>query len=95
MGDVVEAIDLVATGTTVFTSADMRRVQGAPKRPSDREIEVLGLVASGATNEEIGAALTLSLKTVESHLHRLFDRYGAMNRTELAVLALREGWIES
>lgn len=93
--DVVEAIELVMTGTTVFTSADMRRVQDAPSRPSDREIQVLGLVASGATNEEIGESLTLSLKTVESHLHRLFDRYGAMNRTELAFRALREGWIES
>jgi DNA-binding NarL/FixJ family response regulator len=93
--DVVGAIELVATGATVFTTTDLRRVQEAPKRPSDREMQVLGLVASGATNEEIGEGLTLSLKTVESHLHRLFDRYGAMNRTELAVLALREGWIES
>jgi DNA-binding NarL/FixJ family response regulator len=93
--DVVEAVELVATGTTVFTSADMHRVEQAPRRPSDREVQVLGMVASGATNEEIAAALTLSLKTVESHLHRLFDRYGAMNRTELAVLALREGWIGS
>jgi DNA-binding NarL/FixJ family response regulator len=95
MHDVVAAIELVAAGGTVFTSADMRRVQEAPKRPSDREIQVLSLVASGATNGDIAADLTLSLKTVESHLNRLFDRYGAMNRTELAVLALREGWIES
>ena len=94
LGDVVEAIELVATGAAVFTSSDMRRVQGTPRRPSDREVEVLRLVASGATNEEIRERLGLSLKTVESHLHRLFDRYGAVNRTELAVLALREGWIE-
>jgi DNA-binding NarL/FixJ family response regulator len=93
--DVVAAIELVATGSTVFTSADMRRVQESPRRPSDREIQVLSLVAGGATNEEIGQSLSLSLKTVESHLRRLFDRYGAMNRTELAVLALREGWIQS
>ena len=32
-------------------------------------------------------------KTVESHLRRLFDRYGVLSRTELAVLALREGWV--
>ena len=54
---------------------------------------MLELVAAGATNEEIAGRLVLSLKTVESHLRRLFDRYGVMNRTELAVLALREGWI--
>ncbi len=93
--EVVGAIELVAAGSTVFTSADLRRAQEAPKRPSDREIQVLALVASGATNGDIAADLTLSLKTVESHLNRLFDRYGAMNRTELAVLALREGWIQS
>jgi DNA-binding NarL/FixJ family response regulator len=56
---------------------------------------VLALVASGATNGDIAGNLPLSLKTVESHLNRLFDRYAAMNRTELAVLALREGWIQS
>ncbi len=33
--------------------------------------------------------------SVESLLRRLFDRYGVMNRTELVVLAIREGWIES
>ena len=93
--EVVGAIELVASGSTVFTTADMRRVHQAPKRPSDREIQVLTLVASGATNVDIATDLTLSLKTVESHLNRLFDRYGAINRTELAVLALREGWIPS
>ena len=35
----------------------------------------------------------MSEKTVESHLRRLFDRYGVLSRTELAVLALREGWV--
>jgi DNA-binding NarL/FixJ family response regulator len=93
--DVVAAIRRVATGATVFTTADMRRLQEAPPRPSPREIEVLELVAAGATNEEIAERLRLSLKTIESHLRRLFDRYGAMNRTEIAVLALRQGWIES
>ena len=95
LDDVVGAIELVAKGSTVFTTADMRRVHEAPRRPSDREIQVLGLVAAGATTGEISQQLVLSLKTVESHLRRLFDRYGAMNRTELAVLALREGWIEN
>ena len=93
--DVVDAIELVAAGSTVFSRADMSRVQEAPNRPSDREIQVLNLVASGATNGDIAQVLTLSLKTVESHLNRLFDRYGAMNCTDLAVLALRQGWIES
>ena len=65
----------------------------APRRPSDREIEVLTLVCGGASNDEIGAQLGVTEKTVESHLRRLFDRYGVLSRTELAVLALREGWV--
>ena len=48
---------------------------------------------AGSTNAEVGARLGLSEKTVESHLRRLFERYGLQSRTELAVLALDEGWI--
>jgi len=64
------------------------------RRPSSREIDVLRLVVDGGSNEEIARALVLSLKTVESHLRRLFDRYEVANRTELAVLAIREGWVD-
>ena len=49
----------------------------------------------GSTSDEIGARLGISARTVESHLRRLFDRYGVVSRTELAVLSLREGWIEA
>ena len=65
----------------------------ALRRPSDRELDVVSLVARGASNEAIAQELVLSMKTVESHLRRLFSRYGVTNRTELAVLAVREGWI--
>jgi DNA-binding NarL/FixJ family response regulator len=92
---VVAAIHTVAGGGTAFTAASMRVIQTALRRPSEREIEVIELVAGGAANDEIARRLVVSLKTVESHLRRLFDRYGVMNRTELAVLALREGWISS
>jgi len=37
--------------------------------------------------------LGISVKTVESHLRRLFGRYGVLSRTELAMLAVREGWL--
>ncbi len=63
----------------------------ALRRPSEREVEVLELVPPGASNEDIAERLFPSLKTIESHLRRMFDRYGVMNRTELAVLALKEG----
>jgi DNA-binding NarL/FixJ family response regulator len=84
----------VAGGATTFSASTLQRISWAPRRPSRREIQVIELVAAGAGNEDIATGLVLSLKTVESHLRRLFNRYGVMNRTELAVLALREGWVE-
>ena len=65
------------------------------RRPSDREIDVIDLLVAGASNEEIARELVLSLKTVETHLRRLFGRYDLTNRTELAVLAVREGWVDA
>ena len=90
---VLDAIRTVAAGGTVFTAARLEASRTARRRPSQRELEVIDLVVHGATNAEVGARLGLSEKTVESHLRRLFDRYGLLSRTELAVLALDEGWV--
>jgi DNA-binding NarL/FixJ family response regulator len=91
--EILEAIRTVAQGGTAFSASMLRAIRSAPRRPSDREIEVLTLVCAGASNDEVGARLGVTEKTVESHLRRLFDRYGVLSRTELAVLALREGWV--
>jgi DNA-binding NarL/FixJ family response regulator len=93
VADILEAIRTVAAGGTAFSASMLRAIRSAPRRPSDREIEVLTLVCGGASNDEVGAQLGVTEKTVESHLRRLFDRYGVLSRTELAVLALREGWV--
>lgn len=61
---------------------------------SEREREVVRCVVDGASNDEIGARLSISSRTVESHLRRLFERHGVASRTELASRALREGWLE-
>jgi DNA-binding NarL/FixJ family response regulator len=91
--EIVAAIRTVAGGGTVFSASHLQASRSAPRRPSDRELQVIGAVASGLTNAETAARLDLSEKTVESHLRRLFDRYGLLSRTELAVLAIDEGWI--
>ena len=93
IGEILEAIRVVGAGGTAFSAAMLRTVRSSPRRPSAREIEVLGLLCAGASNDEIGARLGVSERTVESHLRRLFDRYGVLSRTELAVLAVREGWV--
>jgi len=93
VAEILDAIRVVAAGGTAFTAAAVRSVRSAPRRPSDREIEVMALVGAGATNSEAAGSLRLSEKTIESHLRRLFDRYHVFSRTELTVLAISEGWI--
>ncbi|MHB8893332.1 MAG: response regulator [Candidatus Limnocylindrales bacterium] len=93
VAEILEAIRAVAGGGTAFSAAMLRAIRSAPRRPSEREMEVLALVCHGASNDEIGVRLGVTEKTVESHLRRLFDRYAVLSRTELAVLALREGWV--
>jgi two-component system response regulator DevR len=91
--EIIDAVRTLAAGGTAYSAVALRDSRDARRRPSDREIQVLELVVEGATNAEVGAALGLSEKTVESHLRRLFDRYGVLSRTELAVLAIDEGWV--
>jgi DNA-binding NarL/FixJ family response regulator len=83
----------VARGETFFPAVTLRALRDAPRRPSARELGAIRLLARGASNDEIAVGLGISIKTVESHLRRLFGRYGVLSRTELAMLAVREGWL--
>lgn len=60
---------------------------------TERELEVLQLVASGKTNKEIGQALYISDRTVQAHLSNIFSKLGVVSRTEAAMYAVRKGWI--
>ncbi len=91
--EILEAVEAVAAGETRFPAVTLRALREAPRQPSARELEALRLLARGATNDEIAVGLGISIKTVESHLRRLFGRYGVLSRTELALLAVREGWL--
>ena len=90
---VVDAIRTVAGGGVVFSAIHLHAAGTARRRPSPRELEVIAWVVAGATNGEVANDLGLSEKTVESHLRRMFDRYAVLSRTELAVLAIDEGWV--
>jgi DNA-binding NarL/FixJ family response regulator len=91
--DIVTAIHRVAAGDLAFSAAVMAHARMALPSPSERELLVIELVVEGLSNDEIGARLGLTEKSVESHLRRLFARYGLATRTELAFLAVRQGWI--
>ncbi len=54
---------------------------------TDREVEVLGHVAGGATNKEVAAALFISEKTVGRHLANIFTKLGVKSRTAAATWA--------
>lgn len=93
VSEIVAAVVAIAAGEFRVSAGISDLAATAQRPPSGRELQAISLLAGGATNDEIAAGLGISVKTVESHLRRLFTRYGLLSRTELAVLAVREGWI--
>lgn len=91
MTDLLDGIRRAAAGGMAF---GVRPSLSDRARLSRRELEVVALVIEGRSNDEIGAALGIGAKTVETHLARLFERFGVASRTELATRALREGWLD-
>ncbi len=60
---------------------------------SGREMEILRLVATGATNREVAYQLDISANTVKVHLRNIYTKLGAASRTEATMIAVREGWV--
>jgi two-component system response regulator DevR len=91
----VDAIRQVAAGKSLLDPAVTERLltrlrEGEPSDPrlaslTDREREVLNLIADGLTNREIGSALFLSEKTVKNYVSGLFAKLGMQRRTQAAV----------
>jgi DNA-binding NarL/FixJ family response regulator len=75
--------------------AELARIADSPQvRPqtllhplSERELEIVGLLARGATNREIAAALVLAEGTIKNHLTNILGKLGARDRTEAALIA--------
>ena len=90
LSELLDAIRRAAAGGLAFGV----RPGAASAGLSSRELDVVRLVVEGRSNDEIGVALGIGSKTVETYLRRLFERFGTGSRTELATRALREGWLE-
>jgi DNA-binding NarL/FixJ family response regulator len=100
-----EAVGRTAGGDPVFTSGlaglvlgEFRRLAAAPagREPdapqlSQRETEVLRLVASGMSYKQIAQRLVLSHRTVQNHVHNTLNKLQLHNRVELARYAIKQG----
>ena len=93
--ELVEAVRAAAAGRTYLTPSMGARMAAAPAGPpgppdglSDRELEILRLIALGHTNAEIGQQLYLSVRTVESHRSHIQHKTGRTSRAELVQYAL-------
>ena len=75
----------------------MRELNQPPGLPptadplTEREVEVLRLVAQGLTNDEIANKLVVSERTVRTHVSHILDKLHLANRTQMALYAVREG----
>jgi HD-GYP domain-containing protein (c-di-GMP phosphodiesterase class II) len=85
--DAVNAV-LVAAGHRVSRRGEL------PAGLTRREVEVLALLARGSTNPQIAEALTISRKTVSSHLERIYTKLGVTTRTEAALFAMQNGLVD-
>jgi DNA-binding NarL/FixJ family response regulator len=109
--ELVTAVRVVAAGDALISPGMTRRLvaefAARAKEPArtadlagltDREREVMALVAGGLTNDEIAGRLYLSPATVRTHVSRAMTKLGARDRTQLVVLAyesglVRPGWL--
>ena len=97
--DLIDTVHRVAAGQLLIDPALTARVldrvrNGAPSQPeladlTDREREILGLIAEGMTNRQIGERLFLAEKTVKNYVSSLLAKLGLERRTQAAVLAAR------
>jgi DNA-binding NarL/FixJ family response regulator len=94
--DLFRAIHAAAKGESFLTPAVATRLIGRVRAPvedplSGREVEVLTLVAQGASNKEIARQLWISEATVKTHIIHIFGKLGVSDRTAAVTLALERG----
>lgn len=100
-GELVRAIRRVYRGESSLSPAIARKVLQELSRPSDRpptpeplterEVEVLQVVAKGKSNQDIAAELMISEATVRTHVSNILGKLHLASRTQAALYALREG----
>ncbi|MFZ1878717.1 MAG: response regulator transcription factor [Gaiellaceae bacterium] len=92
LGDLVRALEAALAGKSYIDPALARATKPGGSL-TQRELEVLRLLAEGLQHEEIGRRLGISSETVRTHLRKASDRLGASTRTQAVATALRLGLI--
>jgi DNA-binding NarL/FixJ family response regulator len=97
--ELADAVRDAARGKTVLAPSVADRLVRFVRQPasvslSSREVEVLGLVAKGTTNAEIGRALHISEATVKTHLLRAFNKLDVSDRTAAVTTAMALGLLD-
>jgi two-component system response regulator NreC len=85
---------LTARVTAEFLGRDGKKLNQGGVTPSERESEVLRLIAAGYSNKEIATRLTLSVKTVEAHKANAMRKLGLSGRIEIVKYAILQGWLK-
>jgi two-component system, NarL family, response regulator NreC len=97
--ELVQAVHSAARGERYLQPAFGARLaaepEGEPDDLSEREVEVLRLIALGHTNPEIAEQLYVSVRTVESHRAHIQQKLGLSTRAELVGYALERGLVET
>jgi len=86
-------LDAVAVGAVVEAAGLPRRRTAWPNDLTDREVDVLRVLARGVSNREIADVLVLSPRTVQHHLASVYDKIGLRTRAGAAVFAIENGLV--
>jgi DNA-binding NarL/FixJ family response regulator len=96
--DLFDAIEQAMRGEMSMSPAALALAVEPPvssgEALSDRELEVVGAIARGMSNNEIAAELYLSVNTVRNHIQRISAKMGVSTRLEIAMTAIRRGFID-
>lgn len=94
--EIAATIRAVCEGEKVFPAKVAERLSVRQKRPdfSQREMEVLAQLTKGRSNKEMAAALSVTEDTIKAHLKTLFSKLAVQDRTQAAIVAIRQGIIQ-
>jgi DNA-binding NarL/FixJ family response regulator len=100
--ELISAIRLASQGRSVLAPEAMKALIDRSGdagwdyevRLTEREQEILALLARGLTNPQIAERIMISVSTVNFHVHNILDKLGAKTRTEAVTIAAREGLID-